>query len=179
MTFTMTFNDGDFLEQIENIKRDESLCLITNKEKAFISKEKLEEKGFENYHFFELENSETCNKEFLDLIKTIFRTPCFTIVIDGVDIGKKPIKDQLFKWVYGYANTYGLFHIICNMSLYRSFLIYDNPSNSDEKNCYEITVNEKSFKTSDFKTKSDGSIEFTADDGTIIRASDYEIRKLN
>ena len=24
--------------------------------------------------------------------------------------------------VYGYANTYGLFHIICNMSLYRSFL---------------------------------------------------------
>lgn len=39
MTFTMTFNDGDFLEQIENIKRDESLCLITNKEKAFISKE--------------------------------------------------------------------------------------------------------------------------------------------
>ena len=52
-------------------------------------------------------------------------------------------------------------------------------SNSDEKNCYEITVNEKSFKTSDFKTKSDGSIEFTADDGTIIRASDYEIRKLN
>lgn len=54
-----------------------------------------------------------------------------------------------------------------------------NPSNSDEKNCYEITVNEKSFKTSDFKTKSDGSIEFTADDGTIIRDSDYEIRKLN
>lgn len=52
-------------------------------------------------------------------------------------------------------------------------------SNSDEKNCYEITVNEKSFKTSDFKTKSDGSIEFTADDGTIIRASEYEIRKLN
>jgi len=44
---------------------------------------------------------------------------------------------------------------------------------------YEITVNENSFKTSDFKTKSDGSIEFTADDGTIIRASDYEIRKLN
>ena len=44
---------------------------------------------------------------------------------------------------------------------------------------YEITVNEKSFKTSDFKTKSDGSIVFTADDGTIIRASDYEIRKLN
>lgn len=44
---------------------------------------------------------------------------------------------------------------------------------------YEITVNEKSFKTSDFKTKSDGSIEFTADDGTIIRASEYEIRKLN
>lgn len=82
MTFTMTFNDGDFLEHIENIKRDESLCLITNKEKAFISKEKLEEKDFENYHFFELENSETCNKEFLDLIKTIFRTPCFTIVID-------------------------------------------------------------------------------------------------
>ena len=123
MTFTMTFNDGDFLEQIENIKRDESLCLITNKEKAFISKKKLEEKGFENYHFFELENSETWNKEFLDLIKTIFRTPCFTIVIDGVDIGKKPIKDQMFKWVYGYANTYGLFHIICNMSLYRSFLM--------------------------------------------------------
>lgn len=52
-------------------------------------------------------------------------------------------------------------------------------SNSDEKNCYEITVNEKSFKTSDFKTKSDGSIEFTADDGTIIRASEYEIKKLN
>ena len=44
MTFTMTFNDGDFLEQIENIKRDESLCLITNKEKAFISKEKWEER---------------------------------------------------------------------------------------------------------------------------------------
>lgn len=44
---------------------------------------------------------------------------------------------------------------------------------------YEITVNEKSFKTSDFKTKTDGSIEFTADDGTIIRASDYEIRKLS
>ncbi len=40
MTFTMTFNDGDFLEQIENIKRDESFCLIANKEKAFISKEK-------------------------------------------------------------------------------------------------------------------------------------------
>ena len=39
--------------------------------------------------------------------------------------------------------------------------------------------NEKSFKTSDFKTKSDGSIEFTADDGTIIRASEYEIKKLN
>lgn len=52
-------------------------------------------------------------------------------------------------------------------------------SNSDEKNCYEISVNEKSFKTSDFKTKSDGSIEFTADDGTIIRASEYEIKKLN
>lgn len=44
---------------------------------------------------------------------------------------------------------------------------------------YEITVNEKSFKTSDFKTKEDGSIEFTADDGTTIRASDYEIRNLN
>lgn len=53
-----------------------------------------------------------------------------------------------------------------------------SPSNSDEKNSYEITVNEKSFKTSDFKTKKDGSIEFTADDGTIIRASEYEIRKL-
>ena len=25
--------------------------------------------------------------------------------------------------VYGYANTYGLFHIIYNMSLYRSFLM--------------------------------------------------------
>lgn len=44
---------------------------------------------------------------------------------------------------------------------------------------YEITVNEKSFQTSDFKTKTDGSIEFTADDGTVIRASEYEIRKLN
>lgn len=44
---------------------------------------------------------------------------------------------------------------------------------------YEITVNEKSFKTSDFKTKEDGSIEFTAEDGTIIHASTYEIRKLN
>ena len=44
---------------------------------------------------------------------------------------------------------------------------------------YEITVNEKSFKTSDFKTKEDGSIEFTADNGTTIRASDYEIRNLN
>ena len=44
---------------------------------------------------------------------------------------------------------------------------------------YEITVNEKTFKTSGFKTKADGSIEFTADDGTIIRASEYEIRKLN
>ena len=52
-------------------------------------------------------------------------------------------------------------------------------SNSDEKNCYEITVNEKSFKTSDFKTKLDGSIEFTANDGTVIRASEYEIKKLN
>ena len=51
--------------------------------------------------------------------------------------------------------------------------------NSNEKNCYEITVNEKSFQTSSFKTKSDGSIMFTLDDGTIIRASDYEIRKLN
>ncbi|WP_296665327.1 hypothetical protein [Treponema sp. UBA753] len=44
---------------------------------------------------------------------------------------------------------------------------------------YEITVNEKSFKASGFKTKTDGSIEFTADDGTIIRASEYEIRKLS
>ena len=44
---------------------------------------------------------------------------------------------------------------------------------------YEITVNEKTFKASDFKTKEDGSIEFTADDGTIIRASTYKIRKLN
>lgn len=44
---------------------------------------------------------------------------------------------------------------------------------------YKITVNEKSFKTSGFKTKADGSIEFTADDGTMIRASDYEIRKLS
>lgn len=42
-----------------------------------------------------------------------------------------------------------------------------------------IKRDEKSFKTSDFKTKSDGSIEFTADDGTIIRASEYEIKKLN
>lgn len=55
---------------------------------------------------------------------------------------------------------------------------YSN-KNSDEKKCYEITVNEKSFKASGFKTKTDGSIEFTADDGTIIRASDYEIRKLS
>ena len=46
MSFTMTFNDGDFLEQIENIKRDESFCLITNKEKAFISKKELIIKGF-------------------------------------------------------------------------------------------------------------------------------------
>ncbi len=44
---------------------------------------------------------------------------------------------------------------------------------------YEITVNEKSFKTSNFKTKMDGSIEFTTDDGTTIRASEYEIKKLN
>lgn len=72
MTFTMTFNDGDFLEQIENIKRDESLCLITNKEKAFISKEKLEEKGFENYHFFELENGETCNKDLISIFIGLF-----------------------------------------------------------------------------------------------------------
>lgn len=52
-------------------------------------------------------------------------------------------------------------------------------SNSDEKNCYEITVNEKSFKTSRFKKKMNGSIEFTANDGTVIRASEYEIKKLN
>ena len=44
---------------------------------------------------------------------------------------------------------------------------------------YEITVNEKTFKISDFKTKLDGSIEFTAEDGTKIHASTYEIRKLN
>lgn len=48
-----------------------------------------------------------------------------------------------------------------------------------KKNRYEITVNEKSFKTSRFKKKMNGSIEFTADDGTIIRASEYEIKKLN
>ncbi len=123
MTFTMTFNEDDFLEQIDNIKRDESVCLIANKEKAFISKEKWEEMGFENYHFLELENSEICNKEFLDLIKIAFRVPWFMIVIDGVDIRKNPIKEQLFKWVYDFANTYGLFHIICNMSRYRNFLM--------------------------------------------------------
>ncbi len=51
---------------------------------------------------------------------------------------------------------------------------------TDLSSCqYEITVNEKTFKTSDIKTKLDGSIEFTADDGTIIRASEYEIRKLS
>ena len=61
------------------------------------------------------------------------------------------------------------------------FLLLCKPhdKSSDEKNCYEITVNEKSFKASGFKTKTDGSIEFTADDGTIIRASEYEIRKLS
>lgn len=63
-------------------------------------------------------------------------------------------------------------------ALFACLSIY-HPLNSDEKNCYEITVNEKSFKTSDFKTKSNGSIMFTSDDGTIIRASEYEIRKLN
>lgn len=44
---------------------------------------------------------------------------------------------------------------------------------------YEITINEKTFKISDFKTKVDGSIEFTAEDGTIIHASTYELRKIN
>ena len=64
-------------------------------------------------------------------------------------------------------------------ALFASLSIYHRSLNSDEKKCYEITVNEKSFKTSDFKTKLNGSIEFTADDGTIIRASEYEIKKLN
>lgn len=35
------------------------------RETDFISKEKLEEKGFENYHFFKLENSETLYRSFL------------------------------------------------------------------------------------------------------------------
>ena len=73
--------------------------------------------------------------------------------------------DLIFRLIFHFFMTIGiciLIHVI--------FSGFDS---------YEITVNEKSFKTSDFKTKSDGSIEFTADDGTIIRASDYEIRKLN
>lgn len=84
---------------------------------------------------------------------------------------------------FGYENFLAIFIplIFFAVSTTLAFIAVQNyiQSNSDEKNCYEITVNEKSFKTSDFKTKSDGSIEFTADDGTIIRASDYEIRKLN
>lgn len=71
-----------------------------------------------------------------------------------------------------------LFAVSPALAFFAGRSIYSS-SNSDEKNCYEITVNEKSFKTSGFKTKADGSIEFTADDGTIIRASEYEIRKLN
>lgn len=61
-----------------------------------------------------------------------------------------------------------------------NFFFEENHKPSESSSCqYEITVNEKSFKTSDFKTKSDGSIEFTANDGTVIRASEYEIKKLN
>ena len=51
---------------------------------------------------------------------------------------------------------------------------------TDLSSCqYEITLNEKSFKTSNFKINMNGSIEFTADDGTVIHASEYEIKKLN
>lgn len=73
-----------------------------------------------------------------------------------------------------------LFAVSPALAFFAGRSIY-SPSNSDEKNCYEITVNEKSFKTSRFKTNMNGSIEFTADDGTaiVIRASEYEIRKLN
>lgn len=66
MTFTMTFNDGDFLEQIENIKRDESLCLITNKEKAFISKEKEAVCTHRNHHV-----NKALNKLMCRIIKTV------------------------------------------------------------------------------------------------------------
>ena len=113
------------------------------------------------------------------------------------------VTDLIFRLIFHFFMSFGiciLIHVIFSgFELYENFLAMLIPvivlavstalafiavrsysqSNSDEKNCYEITVNEKSFKTSDFKTKSDGSIEFTADDGTIIRASEYEIKKLN
>lgn len=111
--------------------------------------------------------------------------------------------DLIFRLIFHFFMTIGiciLLHVIFSgFDLYENFLAIFIPliffavsttlafiavqnyiqSNSDEKNCYEITVNEKSFKTSDFKTKLDGSIEFTANDGTVIRASEYEIKKLN
>ena len=89
----------------------------------------------------------------------------------------------IFSGVDSYENFLAIFIplIFFAVSTTLAFIAVQNyiQSNSDEKNCYEITVNEKSFKTSDFKTKLDGSIEFTANDGTVIRASEYEIKKLN
>lgn len=58
-------------------------------------------------------------------------------------------------------------------------IYYESKNTTETSASYEITVNEKSFKISDFKTKVDGSIEFTTDDGTTIHASNYEIRKLD
>lgn len=61
----------------------------------------------------------------------------------------------------------------------KSVDVYEYKNTPKVSASYEITINEKTFKISDFKTKLDGSIEFTAEDGTIIHASTYEIRKLN
>ena len=72
--------------------------------------------------------------------------------------------------------------VVCTLFLFSFFEcrdIYASKNTPETSASYEITINEKTFKISDFKTKVDGSIEFTADDGTIIHASTYELRKIN
>lgn len=82
------------------------------------------------------------------------------------------------KFIFCIGFVYLIFTLFV-FGFFKSKDIYAYNNTPEVSASYEITVNEKTFKISDFKTKVDGSIEFTADDGTIIHASTYELRKLN